>query len=207
MVIEAYLSAAATASALLRSPSLPPAWTSPSALEDFRISGLAGHLARGVFTLENYLNADPPAPGTPLIDAPTYLMQVSDLSPDDNLQVRERGEAEADAGPEELIDRYDAARARLAARLPTLGEAHPVPMVGGNVLPLGECLVTRLVELLVHSDDLAVSIGVPSPEFDESPADLVVSVLARFARRRHGTAPVLRALARRERALGSIAAF
>ena len=67
--------------------------------------------------------------------------------------------------------------------------------------------VDKLVELLVHSDDLAVSIGVPSPEFDEAPADLVVSVLARFARRRHGTAPVLRALARQERAYGSIAAF
>jgi hypothetical protein len=207
MVIDAYLSAAATASALLRSPSLPPAWASPSALEEFQVSGLAGHLARGVFTLEQYLDAAPPAAGTPTIDAPTYLVQFTDLSPDDNLQVRERGEAEADAGPGDLIERYDAARARLAARLPTLPETHPVPMVGGNVLPLGECLITRLVELLVHSDDLAVSVGVPSPEFDEEPADLVVSVLARFARRRHGTAPVLRALARQERALGSIAAF
>jgi uncharacterized protein (TIGR03083 family) len=207
MVIEAYLSAAATAGDLLRSPALPPAWTAPSALEDFRVSGLAGHLARGVFTLEKYLDTPPPGPDTRLIDAATYLIQVADLSPEDNLQVRERGEVEAEAGPQELIDRYDAAVARLRPRLAALAVTHPVPMVGGNVLPLGECLVTRLVELLVHSDDLAVSIGVPSPEFDEAPADLVVSVLSRFARRRHGTAPVLRALARQERAFGSIAAF
>jgi uncharacterized protein (TIGR03083 family) len=207
MVIEAYLSAAATAAALLRSPALAPAWTAPSALEEFRISGLAGHMARGVFTLENYLNAPPPAPDAEMIDAPTYLMRVADLSPEDNLQVRERGEVEAEAGPDALIDRYEAARARLTDRLRGLPETHPVPMVAGNVLPLRECLITRLVELLVHSDDLAVSIGVPSPEFDDVPADLVVSVLARFARRRHGTAPVLRALARQERAYGSIAAF
>lgn len=207
MVIEAYLSAAATAAALLRSPALAPAWTTPSALAEFRISGLAGHMARGVFTLENYLDAPPPAPGVPMIDAATYLMRVADLSPDDNAMVRERGEAEAEAGPDELIERYDAALARLTTRLPALPENLGVPMVGGNVLPLDECLITRLVELLVHSDDLAVSIGVPSPEFDEAPADLVVSVLARFARRRHGTAPVLRALARQERAYGSIAAF
>ena len=207
MVIDAYLSAAATASALLRSPALAAAWTTPSALEEFRISGLAGHMARGVFTLEQYLDAPPPAPDAPLIDAATYLLRVADLSPEDNLQVRARGEAEAEAGPAELIERYEAALARLTARLATLPETLPVPMVGGNVLPLGECLVTRLVELLVHSDDLAVSIGVPSPEFDEAPADLVVSVLARFARRGHGTAPVLRALARQERAYGSIAAF
>jgi len=32
-------------------------------------------------------------------------------------------------------------------------------------------------------------------------------VLARAARRRHGTAAVLRALARRERATGTVAAF
>jgi hypothetical protein len=207
MVTEAYLSAAATVSTLLRSPALPPVWTAPSALEELRISGLAGHLARGVFTLEKYLDADRPAADARAIDAATYLMQISDLTPDDNLQVRERGEAEAAAGPRDLIDRYDAALARLSARLPALPETHLVPMVGGNVLPLGECLITRLVELLVHSDDLAVSLGIPAPEFDEEPADLVVSVLARFARRRHGTAPVLRALARQERAFGSIAAF
>ncbi len=207
MVIEAYLSAAATAATLLRSPALAPAWTTPSALAEFRVSGLAGHMARGVFTLENYLDAPPPAPDAPVIDAATYLMRVADLSPDDNAMVRERGEAEAEAGPDELIDRYDAALARLTSRLPALSADLGVPMVGGNVLPLDECLITRLVELLVHSDDLAVSIGVPSPEFDEAPADLVVSVLARFARRRHGTAPVLRALARQERAYGSIAAF
>ncbi len=207
MVIDAYLSAAATAGALLRSPALPPAWAAPSALEEFRISGLAGHLARGVFTLENYLDAPAPGPDARPIDAATYLLLVSDLSPEDNLQVRERGEVEAAAGPGGLIDRYDAAVARLATRLPALPAGHPVPMVGGNVLPLEECLVTRLVELLVHSDDLAVSLGVASPEFDEAPADLVVSVLSRFARRRHGTAPVLRALARQERAFGSIAAF
>ncbi len=207
MVIEAYLSAAATAGTLLRSPALASAWTAPSALEEFRNSGLAGHMARGVFTLDNYLHAPAPAADAPTIDAATYLMRVADLSPEDNRQVRVRGEAEAEAGPGELIDRYDAALTRLTGRLSGLPEDLPVPMVGGNVLPLAECLITRLVELLVHSDDVAVSIGVPSPEFDEAPADLVVSVLSRFARRRHGTAPVLRALARQERAFGSIAAF
>lgn len=207
MVIDAYLSAAGTAGTLLRAGALAAAWPAPSALADLRVSGLAGHLARGVFTLETYLGATPPGPGARTIDAATYLVRVADLSPEDDHQVRERGEAEALAGPGELAGRYDAALARLAIRLPGLPEQLPVPMVGGNVLPLAECLITRLVELLVHSDDLAVSIGVPSPEFDEEPADLVVSVLARFARRRHGTAPVLRALARQERAFGSIAAF
>ena len=48
MVIEAYLSAAGTVAELLRSPALADAWSAPSALAEFRVSGLAGHLGRGV---------------------------------------------------------------------------------------------------------------------------------------------------------------
>ncbi|HEU4349658.1 MAG TPA: maleylpyruvate isomerase N-terminal domain-containing protein, partial [Actinoplanes sp.] len=121
--------------------------------------------------------------------------------------IRERGELDAGCGPADLAERYRAALARLAVELPGIPPDRPIPMVAGHVLTLPECLLTRLVELLVHADDLAVSIGVPTPQFADEPADLVVSVLARVARRRHGTTPVLRALARRERATGSIAAF
>jgi hypothetical protein len=75
------------------------------------------------------------------------------------------------------------------------------------VLPLRDCLTTRLLELLVHADDLALSLGVPTPDFDDEAADLVVTLLARFARRRHGTPAMLRAFTRAERAPSSVAAF
>jgi uncharacterized protein (TIGR03083 family) len=208
MVIEAYLSAAGTVAGLLRVPELAARWDGPSALAGFRVGGLAGHLARGVFTVEKYLAADPPD-GPPTTDAAGYFLLATDADPDSatNRQIRARGEADAGAGPDDLAGRYDAALARLAAALPGLDPDRPVPMVAGNVLTLADCLVTRMVELLVHADDLAVSLGVEPPAFDDRPADLVVAALARGARRRHGTAPVLRALARRERAAGPIAAF
>jgi hypothetical protein len=209
MVTDAYLSAAATVAGLLRSPALAASWTSPSALAEFRISGLAGHLARGVFTVEKYLAAPAPA-GGPTADAASYFVAVAgdpDLSSAANRQIRDRGELDAGAGPDDLAGRYDTALARLAAELPGIPPDRPVPMVAGHVLSLHDCLLTRLVELLVHADDLAVSIGTMAPAFADEPADLVVSVLARAARRRHGTAPVLRALARRERATGPISAF
>jgi uncharacterized protein (TIGR03083 family) len=190
MVIEAYLSAAGTVAELLRSRALAATWSSPSALAEFRVSGLAGHLGRGVFTVEKYLAAPLPDGPATTFDAAGYFDAVT-----------------AVAGPDGLAARYDAALDRLRAVLPGLPPDRPVPMVGGRVLPLSECLLTRLVELLVHADDLAVSIGVTPPEFAAEPADLVVSVLARAARRRHGTAAVLRALARRERATGTVAAF
>jgi uncharacterized protein (TIGR03083 family) len=209
MVTDAYLSAAATVAGLLHSPALAAAWTSPSALAEFRVSGLAGHLARGVFTVERYLAAPVPA-GGPTADAAAYFVAVAgdpDLSSAANHLIRERGEQDAGAGPDDLAGRYDAALGRLAAELPGLPPDRPVPMVAGHVLSLTDCLLTRLVELLVHADDLAVSVGVEPPVFAGEPADLVVSVLARAARGRHGTTPVLRALARRERATGPVAAF
>jgi uncharacterized protein (TIGR03083 family) len=208
MVIEAYLSAARTVAGLLRAPELADRWAEPSALAGFRVSGLAGHLARGVFTVEKYLSATPPA-GPPTVDAAGYFLAATDGDPGSatNRQIRERGEQDAGAGPGDLADRYDAALARLADRLAALDPARPVPMLGGAVLTLADCLVTRMVELLVHADDLALSIDVPGPAFDDRAADLVVAALARCARRRHGTAPVLRTLARRERADRPIAAF
>jgi uncharacterized protein (TIGR03083 family) len=208
MVIEAYLSAAGTVAELLRSRALAATWSSPSALAEFRVSGLAGHLGRGVFTVEKYPAAPLPDGPATTFDAAGYFDAVTAVAgPDDDRQIRERGEQDAGAGPDDLAARYDAALDRLRAVLPGLPPDRPVPMVGGRVLPLSECLLTRLVELLVHADDLAVSIGVTPPEFAAEPADLVVSVLARAARRRHGTAAVLRALARRERATGTVAAF
>lgn len=207
-MIEAYLSAAGTVAGLLRVPELARRWDEPSALPGFRVGGLAGHLARGVFTVEKYLSAAPPD-GPPTTDAAGYFLVATDADPESaaNRQIRARGEADAGAGPDDLAARYDAALARLAGTLPGMDPARPVPMVAGHVLALADCLVTRMVELLVHADDLAVSLDVPPPVFADAPADAVVAALARAARRRHGTAPVLRALARRERAAGPIAAL
>ncbi|WP_405736112.1 hypothetical protein OG607_44125 [Streptomyces sp. NBC_01537] len=46
---------------------------------------------------------------------------------------------------------------RLAQQLPTGPLDRPVGMFA-HVLPLDRCLLTRLVELVVHFDDLAVSL-------------------------------------------------
>ena len=206
MVIDAFLSTAATVSELLRSPLVAEKWDQPSALPEFRVGALAGHLARAVFTTEGYLTAETPADATPT-DAIGYLGLLLTLTDDDNRQIVDRGAVDAGTGPDDLTARYDATVARLRATLPGLPADRPMPMRAGLLLPLGDCLVTRLVELLVHADDLAVSIGVPTPEFDEEAADLVVTLLARFARRRHGTPALLRALTRHERAPASVAAF
>ncbi|WP_220182723.1 hypothetical protein [Sphaerisporangium album] len=57
-----------------------------------------------------------------------------------------------------------------------------------------------MMELAVHSDDLAVSVGVPTPPLDPGAVDTVIGLLSRLAVRRHGPVNVLRALSRAERA-------
>ena len=44
------------------------------------------------------------------------------------------------------------------------------------------------MELVVHADDLACSVGLPTPEFPEEVTAPVVELLARLAVWRHGTA-------------------
>jgi len=211
MVVGLFLSAAASAAPLLRAPELTARWSEPSALAEFRTSGLAGHTARAVLNVERYLDAEVP-PGAAELDAVAYFVSaggsdLADPSTAANRVIRERGEQDAAGGPQALADAYDAARARLAVRLAGLHGDRPVVMFSRYVLTLDECLVTRLVELVVHADDLAVTLRMSTPDFGDQVGDLVVTTLARIARRRHGTLDLLRGLARRERAPSTFAAF
>ncbi|MDQ0911532.1 hypothetical protein QFZ22_007517 [Streptomyces canus] len=122
------------------------------------------------------------------------------------LRIREVGEQEAAGGPDVLAEAFDAARARLTTRLPSMPLDRPVG-VFTHVLPLDQCLLTRLVELVVHLDDLAVSLEILTPSVPAEAAEAVADCLTRIAAVRHGFLPVMRALARRERATGPIAAF
>lgn len=74
-------------------------------------------------------------------------------------------------------------------------------------LTLDDMLITRIMEIAVHSDDLAVSIGLPAVQLPEATADIAAELLVKIAMRRHGQAAILRALSRAERAPRSIAAF
>ena len=74
-------------------------------------------------------------------------------------------------------------------------------------LRLDDFLLTRLIELVVHSDDLAASVGGVTPELPAEVVDPVVEMLARLAVQRHGATAVVRALSRAERAPATISAF
>lgn len=207
--VDDYLQAAGVAGALLRSPAVGAHWDEASALVDWSVAGLAGHLARSVFTIESALTSSVD-PGKAVIDAVTYYAGVpdEDLQPVSKVstQIRVRGIESAGTGHADLVGRYESGLGHLRQALPACDPAQPVVMFG-RTLPLVECLRTRTLELVVHADDLATSTNQPAPEFPPSVCEDVIAVLAAVATRRRGPLAVLRALARPERVTGRIAAF
>lgn len=203
-----YLNAAVTAAEALRDAG--SAWTEPSALAGMTVGGLATHLGWQVYILPSLL-ASPPA--EPAVSLRTYYDKVGwiDAGIDDepNVRIRTGSEEASAAGPEAIAARVGTALADLRTALSAAGADATVrlPTWTDWSLRLDDFLLTRLMELLVHSDDLAVSVGTEAPAFAPEAVRLVVDLLSRLALRRHGAVPVLRALTRSERAPGTIAAF
>ena len=207
-MIAEFLSAARSAAPLLHAPELAELWVTPSALPEFRISGLAGHLHGQVGNVPRFLDAAVP-PGAVPMDAVHYYARNPDVDVDSPIAsgIRERSEQNAGASAAALAARYDTAVDEVAARLEGMDEDRPILVFDRWALPLGQCLLTRLLEIVVHADDLAVSLNVLTPAFDDDVVDAAVTTLARIAARKRGALPVLRALARRERAGALATAF
>ncbi|MEV1155853.1 hypothetical protein AB0J27_10650 [Micromonospora chokoriensis] len=68
-------------------------------------------------------------------------------------------------------------------------------------------LLTRVMELVVHTDDLAVSLGLPTPPMPQTATEATIRLLSSLAAWRHGCVNVIRALARPERSPTSISAL
>lgn len=60
-ILSCFLGMAARVERILGSKAVADHWGDPSALEGYTVAGLAGHLARGVLTVEQFVEApDPP---------------------------------------------------------------------------------------------------------------------------------------------------
>jgi hypothetical protein len=205
--------AAATAAAqLLGEPAVAAAWDAPSALELYSVGGLAGHLAGQVLGVAGFLDDSAPQPSEKPVDLPEYYARSAWLKAGNDegphVRIRATGEATASDGPEALAARVNTVLDEIRKALPSSPDRLVrMPAWGDYSLQLDDFLVTRLMELAVHSDDLAVSVGLPTPPLPTSATDTVVDLLAGLAARRHGALAVIRTLSRAERAPESIAAL
>jgi hypothetical protein len=207
--IEAFLEASRYAGSLLASDDVRGAWTEPSAVELMTVGDICGHVFLIVRRVGKHLESAFEAPvampaaeqtGRTLLSVRT----AQDLDLPEQRQVRVDGAHVAAWGWEDVHNAYDA-RVLLVEELLRRGLPSGTG-VAGQTIPFSAYLATRVVELVVHADDLACSVGLPStpPALALTTAldalfDASVSV--------HGDLHVLRALSRPERAPDRISVF
>lgn len=193
-------------SELLEDHVLAERWDAPSALSDWTVGGLAGHFARSVFNLRAAVEMVPP-PTAILLSAVDYYTENRPQPAGSAVgrRIRELGDLEAAAGPSILARRFGDAINDLELQLAG-GELPQAATLFGAPMPLDECATACLLELIVHADDLAVSVDLTMPKFDSAAVELVASTLACISARRYGVT-VVRALARPERAPDAISVF
>lgn len=192
---------------LIASDEVGRAWSEPSALPLFSVKGLAGHLWRGVGSVAVYLDRDEPE-GAPISAAEYYASATEDpeqtgsepdLDSALHRAIRQRGEEAAAAGRDALLEEADELIASLEKRLSREPADRKLRVFKDLVLRLDDYLATRIVELVVHIDDLVLSVGAATPSLAPEAIRTATDTLIEVARHQHGELAVLRALARRER--------
>jgi hypothetical protein len=204
-----FATAVEVASELVLRPEVAARWDTESACADMSVGALARHVVSQWFNAERLLRA--PAAEDPIPVVEHYVRAAwvhSDLDAEANAGIRAGSDAEAEAGPDALAALLDEQLARLPGVLDAAADDATVfiPWQGWS-LSLHDWLVTREMEIVVHSDDLAASVDLETPEFPEPVVTDVLALLTGVAVRRHGQTAVVRALSRPQRAPSSVSAF
>jgi hypothetical protein len=191
---------------MVSSAAVAERWEADSALDGLTVGALAAHLYAAVRRLEKALaQPEPEAPhvvaGVADFYGPNRIDDSSQLDDAFHVAIRAEGAQRAMQGVGALVEAFEALVDRLRASLDDQATTRLVPVlrIEGGAAPLSDYLRTRVVELLVHADDLAASVGTeidPPPEV----ASAAFGVFVELARARAGDVAVLRAFTRRERA-------
>ncbi|MGL5818087.1 MAG: maleylpyruvate isomerase N-terminal domain-containing protein [Phycicoccus sp.] len=217
IVVEQYPAVAHTAARLLFHPRVVERWDQESACAGMTVGALAHHLAGQTANVVRLVGAAPAGDDVEVVDVLGHYRRAdwvsAALEDEVNVGIRDVAEEQATAGGPE----------RLAARVGTDLDVLPGvigPVLEGTrtpdrvlvpwqgwALPARDFVLTRAMEVLVHSDDLAASIGVEPPGFPRESADAVLALLASVAARRHGVTAVLRTLSRPQRQPRTVTAF
>ncbi|WP_043346956.1 maleylpyruvate isomerase N-terminal domain-containing protein [Beutenbergia cavernae] len=206
---DAVVRAAEQAVDLARHDAVVAAWGTESALPGMTVGGLARHLVSQPECAVEFLGLPVPA-GAERVPLSVYagLLDWLDAPVDaeENTSIRDDFNEMAGEGYEASIAVGDAACAALPEAIRAAGPATFVPWQG-CALATDDFLLVRLLEIVVHTDDLATSLGLPTPRFEPAVLEPVLGLLAVLAQRRHGQDAVVRTLARAERAGGTVSAF
>ncbi|MFB7383368.1 sterol carrier family protein [Kitasatospora purpeofusca] len=168
----------------------------PTRLGEWRVRELIAHLAVQIDWVPAHI--EDPAQGLPPLDLLQWVARVGTVAPLLDEQARARAADAASGfggGPAEVAAAFREAAARLALVL--AGDDHRDPARRfeirlGSML-LSDMWVTRLVETVVHADDLADAVGIADFPHEKQAVAAVTRLLAdAFADRAPGGAVELR---------------
>jgi uncharacterized protein (TIGR03083 family) len=204
--LAGFTQACGLASQVIDDDALAARWRDASALAGFTVGGIAAHLYAAIRRFEVALDEDPAEPAR-LVGLPEFYGLNRVDTPDDlgagwHPLLREDAERRAGHGPEAVAKRFRDVVSRLTARLPDEAPDRLIPVwtVPDGATPLATYVTTRVVELVVHADDLAVSADLAPLSIPPDAAAAVIDAFVEMARHRSGDLGVVRAFARRERA-------
>ncbi len=147
------------------------------------VRSLAGHTARAILTVENYLGQEEPGEVT-IGSAEGYYTTIYPQVMDAD-SVAERG---VEAGlwlGDDPVGQVSAALVRARA-LVDAQPANRIVSIGGMGIALSEYLRTRVLELVVHTIDLSRATGIPHTLPDEALTTALGLAMATAVDRGHG---------------------
>ena len=203
-----FFDATSSVADLIASPAVGDHWGQRSCLEGFTVGGLAGHIVRSVQTLVDLLER--PLPNGARVVTPAEFFGVNKPKGpvlDDRIAkfIVDDGQNRAEFGQWAVVGTF---RELVGQAEQVLGDLNattiiPTIRIPDGVTSLGIYLTTRVVELVVHGDDLASSVGIEwQPPF--LAGALAIGILVQIASEQHGAVEVLRVLARSERAASDV---
>jgi hypothetical protein len=207
----AFLSCASVALELASHDAIAAAWSDESSCDGMSVGGLTHHLLQQLVHCATGLSEPAPA-DAPVIGLLDHYAQAPWVATSREGGIEEDQNAKdngaAQAGPEAVLD----AGRRALADLPELFAQRREPDVihipwQGWSLATPDFLTTRMMELVVHGDDLASSVDLPTPEHEPTVVAVVLGLLGDVSLARHGQVELVRALSRPQRVTGHISAF
>ncbi len=201
------------------------AWEQASVLDGMTVGALCAHLVRAAGATIAYLDRTDPsgatqvgternagrttgegesgsAGDTDVLTPVTYFNAA--LEAPIHVRIKEVSATEASKGHADVVAEARRVAEGLARRLPDESTDRMVEALGGRALTLDDFCRTRLIEVLMHTEDLAASIGVEPPPTNPAATGEIIDILVGIARHRHGDWAVIRMLGRAERDDGQV---